>query len=263
MKEEHTYTDLRSIPAMIAYLSDQMTKDQVRAVEALIEEDEIYAYAIERLHKSLLAGEHAEAGSQQFQDILLDKAQLMAQKRESRKLFSSPYRFYYLAAAVIGLLIAVFIFLPRNPSPALDSSAYLSYYEPRLQQKGGESPEAINQFVQAYSLQDYSAVLDLGQQLLRYSGSVSEREKGEIRLVLASIYLHEDQPKKALELVEALENNPETRIRTEALWYTALGHLQLQDNDRAIQTLKQVKNSGGSSRRSQAIELLAEIEHTR
>jgi flagellin-specific chaperone FliS len=70
-KYDSSYPELRTLPKMIAFLRGNLSDEEAQEIEKIIEEDDVYAYALERLDQAMLKGEEVEAVAAQFQDVFI------------------------------------------------------------------------------------------------------------------------------------------------------------------------------------------------
>ena len=221
-------------------------------VEKIIEEDDLYAYALERLHQAMLKGENLESVASQFQDVFVEG--IYAEVKPLRILFPRWAR--YMAAAVVLIGFVSILFFSRQRASFSDPA--LNPYETRLGLKGSESQDIISTLILAYQNQNYQNVIALGEQILEDSIDLSASQFNEVQLCLGYSYLVEELYDQAINAFEKVLEVSDARARTEARWYLALVYIKKNDIDEARRYLKTIQPPDAGKSRIEDAEVLLE-----
>lgn len=95
----------------------------------------------------------------------------------------------------------------------------------------------LNAGLTAYEQRRYAEAIPLFERQMR------NQPDNNVRLYLGTAYLLAAQPEKSIAILEVAANSQELPIRETALWYLALAHLKLQDQEAAQEVLKRMEPS--------------------
>ena len=252
MASQPTYPALRTLPKMIAFLEEKLSDAEMEQVEQMIEEDELYAFALERLHQAMLKGENVEAIASQFQEVFV-KTIREEVKPEAKRISFPVWRIVTAAAVVIFLAL---IFIPQDEG-LIDPA--ITPYEPRITIRSGEQYAGIKEFLTVYNQQDFQNAIQIGENILTDTIPLSANMTEEIHLSLGCSYLYLENYEQAATWLEKGLESGEIRIQTEARWYLALAYLKQGQNLLAEKYLKEILSSEAGKTRKQAAEKMLDL----
>lgn len=153
------------------------------------------------------------------------------------------------AAAVAGLLVLAYFVIPREQTPPSLASAYLAPYPNVVAplQKSDSDPSTYEKAFQLYEAGEYKqaeaifATLDQNNESVQFYRAVNHLLAGNDR--------------QAVDALQMMIADPQHAYFQPALWYLALGQVNLGMRDQARITLRNVV-SAGPPYADQAIELM-------
>jgi len=227
------------------YFSGQISQEDFLLLETLLENDgefkkDFYA----QLEVRQTIAHEKNAPLKKRLDRLENKAESMT-------------RWYPYAAAIIILIGLGFFYFNAQPDP---QELYAEYFEaypnvvaPLVRENTDQGEDDMALAFRHYDAGDYAGAASLFQTLYQRTNkdyaffyhSVSLMAAGETNAAISALEQHD-------------WNDPQTH-QTNSHWYLGLGHLKLENKEKAVMHLQQVANSGAPLAK-QAKEILQKLQ---
>lgn len=240
-----------------AYLNGRLSEADQIAFESEIAQDPQLAdeVRLQQEAQQLLLADRQRAFKTQLQSIAAQqKPQLTAQLEEAPVVALWQRNWVRIAAAVAILIGLSFIFWPSGKAQSYPqmADAYFEPYPDRLQIRGDDSTDLVQEALLAYNRQDYAEAVRMLQALQ------PEDEHYLLgRLYHANAHLAMKQPAPAIEILAELHQIKQSAISEITAWYLALAYLQADQAAQAKVILEEISQDEASIYGERAKEILA------
>jgi len=208
---------------------------------------------------SIIYGKHTKPVLQKQPEFDYSDSRQIRRKRtgHNKKTFSVTSA---VAAAIVIILIYIG-FQPQYSSRELFDEYYSEQTYEKNPVRGGynlteEQEEYFIQGIGYYKQKDYSKALNIFNKAA--TGLKPDQIPEEFSFYFAVSLINNNQPDKALEHLHYLSSikNP---FRRDALWYTSLAYLQLEQTDKAKELLNEISNDPDNRYASDAKRLVEKL----
>jgi tetratricopeptide (TPR) repeat protein len=237
MNDQNNKTDI-----IEKYLDDQMKPDEKRRFEEDVLNDPEFKEEIKK-HQLLIDGIRLHGRSQLLHKTKEWDAELGAvPKAETIHRAISPFRWYYMAAAIVIIIVSVAV-IYSNLNTGFDRVVAAHYepysYIPDTQRSESTEPSAIDEVFRNYDRQEYAKVIDL-------VNDMEPSDKTEIFSFLqANAYQATGENTKAIHAFSEIANS-DSMYATASKWYLALLYLSEKQPDRAMPLVEELMKSNTS-----------------
>ncbi|MEO1516796.1 MAG: tetratricopeptide repeat protein [Bacteroidota bacterium] len=230
-----------------AYLLGQLNEADKTAFDQQIQADKELAQEVQV--QRLLLEQVETLGALDMKERLQG---IQQQVRKEEINHRRRYWIFATAAAVLALLLYVFL------GPSLQNTSteqiYASHYEPyqlSFGSRAGGNEQALIQAGSLYTQQRYEQALPLIEQLLE-----SEPDNSRLLLAKGICYMESKDFGKALNTFQQLIDRNDSFYLQQALWYSALAHLQLGNAIDARKLLERMQGSTENFKKKESREIL-------
>lgn len=157
-------------------------------------------------------------------------------------------------AAAIALLVVALVWI-TNQTPASEQlfADHFQAYELSLSQRGDTEQELV-QLEKLYNNKDYEAALPLFESLLQ-----ENEESIQLQLGAGVTKLSLGNPKEALAYFNRIIRSNDLLFKDQAIWYAALAHLKMDDQEAAKKQLELLANDPDADHHQDAVTLLEKL----
>lgn len=169
--------------------------------------------------------------------------------------FDAPtrQRFYWAAAAMVLLLIPVYLWLKPGQSDQKLFAQYFEPYEHTTTQAVTQDP--LSQALGQYRDKNYAQALPILEKMIG-AGNASD----STLFYKANVHLQLNQPQEAIACLETVLKQPQSGFYDEAQWYLALALLQTGETERAAEVVSEMSSKPAHPYQSQAAGLLKKMK---
>ena len=236
------------------YLNKLSSEDLKKFEERYKADSEFAKKVNEQVHIYEAVKEH---GNDQLRNELKQKYYSEKPVAPKQTLYIAKY--WRLAAVVLVLVAAPLSYYYFN-NPATTEELYNNYFEPlplaNIRGSQGQEDEQLKASFRAYDQKDYQKAALLFEEVL-VADSISS--KNELSLYLSVCYIELNKAQQALPLLDFVSKG-NSAYREDALWYTLMAHLQLDDEDQSIETVNELIDNNGKTYISRAEKIKSELE---
>ncbi len=252
MEDRHT-TDEQLIED---YLAGELHDEQLKQVEQRLEQDAGFRQLV-RQEEELVEGIRTASRKELHLKLQALEERLPEVHHPSKVVALRRPAVYWIAAASIGLILALFVLWPSHKADPY--ALYTAYYEPYpnfspVAVRGEGQPELSlkEQGMLAYDERNYTVAIE------KLSAAYAESQAPETGFYLAQSYLGMSQTQKALPLFEQLSAR-QSDLQEMINWYRSLSWLYEGEVEKARQGLQKI-SSEKSFKFKEAEELLKQLE---
>ena len=235
-----------------AYLAGGLTQKERAELESRLEQDSDFAQTFQHIQASyhLLRLDRQNA----YRDTL--KALASGQKSNPTPKSVSPFSlsWYHIAAAILILLVPLWLLLNQNSDPESLFDQYFTPYPDVFSLRNGDSSldSLLQMGLHAYNLQEYKAATETFMALYE----IGETQEAVV-FYLAMSHLGQKEGKAAIPLLQSIL--PESAFSEAAEWYLALALLLEQQIPEAKQQLGNISKKIQHSYQKQAKEIRKDL----
>ncbi len=158
-------------------------------------------------------------------------------------------RFYWAAAAVIVLLIPIYLFLKSHPTHEKLFATYFVPYAPTVSQTSTQEP--LSRALNLYRQKNYAQALPIFEEI---TGILPD----SVLFYKANVLLQLEKPADAISTLQKIDTH--SAFYEEAQWYLALAFLQNDQMAESKETLRRIHEQESHPYQHQATTLLKEIQ---
>lgn len=243
------------------YLRGEMEHEELREFENEMDKDPEFKEEV-KAHQRIFKGLEAEVKKEA--EVKLNKA------RNN----TSPNRFYlekisaarpYLAvAALLVVIVGVLtMILWNDPATKNSDELFAEHFQPYAntltnQTRGANATlSALDSAMHFYSRGDFeSALIHLNRVDSKNQNALVEFYKG-------NAYLASGRPEKAVLVLKKVEGQLPEHYQVQGKWYLALGHLQLENTNKAKQYFSEIATEKDAFYQDKAQKILNEISNSK
>jgi FimV-like protein len=235
------------------YLEGELSQEERLAFEARLHAETALAEEV-ALHQHLRTGIQA-SGRNRMLDMLAETDRKMPAYHPPAQIIpfgeAARSRFYQIAAAVILLLIPLYLVLDYNRRPNKLFAAYFSPHQAVMVESGDPMAQAM----QEYQRQNYAQALPILEKML------SERANHDTTLFYqGNSSLALGKADEAISSFEKLTTDQANPFYHEAQWYLALAYLKDKQPEKARNLLNSLSADANHPHQKQAAELLQKLK---
>ena len=167
-----------------------------------------------------------------------DQSAVRVKQTRYRKVLS------YAAIASLAVLLSLGVLLKVQHNKLSNQQIYQKHFEPyevTMVYRSADSDELLNQAVMAYDAQNYTAAIELFEQLIK-----SYPNEMEYQLSLGISYMETEQYVKADNKLRGIIDHNDNLYIEQAAWYLGFCYLHTGQNEAARQHFKGIARSNSS-----------------
>lgn len=142
-----------------------------------------------------------------------------------------------LIAASIALLLGTYWFFLKPPTSAQLFSIHYEPYDLSFTTRDLDATGDLTKIHRLYNNEEFEALIPLIESRL------SSEEDAKVRLALGIAYLNQGKANEAIEVLQILLKEKDPLFEEQAIWYTALAYLKLEEFSACTKHLKSLPNS--------------------
>lgn len=242
------HKEFRSFGKVMDYLEEKLSPEETTAMEEAIEQDESLEDLVNEIHQAWMQNPNLRADATEAHAQLGEVfSNIEEQGQQGAKSIGLSPSWYWVAAAVVVMLILAWQFWPRSSNNLCDcdnvsqivqeTGVYSQHYTLRA----AREPLPADQAFATYDNKNYQEAIPQFETLLD-TNSQTTLENREMTLSLAVSYLMANRSADALPYLRRVGNFMEPRYQSEADWYTALVQIDLGNTPAARQHLQKLRD---------------------